>query len=428
MSFFTLFSAILLTSCTSMIDEPIYQDSHENIMVEYYDKLDFNQLFQFENEITEVATKYSVLYKNDNMRHMYVFSVPVREYVNEEYSLIDHSIYKKNDTEYSTKNNQFNIAINETSIGIQYDSDKISVPLEVNTEISDSELLNNTLTFTNDQYEFEITPSYGGIVLNYLIHDKETEDLSIPINIYNYTFKNEKAGYSLIKDKKDDDDVFIINQAVIRDNNDVIYPNNMVTIENINGEHVIVAQIPKNEELIYPIKVEFAIDYNVDTMFFDASAYEAQPSINTIYNNLSIYDSTLSQNEAYTYMKFNIKSFIPHNIDLLDNVYLYVYSQYCIPGTIIEIYSIREDWCAWTLTWKKHPNSKEKLGEFELTDAGWYCLDITDYAKRLITDDFYNHDDNSIMFKIKDNINGSAIISSSDNKTTPPFFEVYYRK
>ena len=162
-------------------------------------------------------------------------------------------------------------------------------------------------------------------------------------------------------------------------------------------------------------------------MFFDSSAYQSIPTTNSLYNNVSIFDTVSDDKNGYTYMKFNVKSFTPKRADLLDSISLSIYVMNCKEGTVLEVYSLHEDWCAWTLSWRNKPKYKEKLGELSLSKAGWYTIDLQKYVKHLIANDYYRRIENSIMFKIKNGTEGYAVVASSDNKITPPFFSVQYR-
>ena len=54
-------------------------------------------------------------------------------------------------------------------------------------------------------------------------------------------------------------------------------------------------------------------------------------------------------------------------------------------------------------------------------------IDLTQYAKLLITEKYYKLENNTIMFKIKNGSEGCVIFASTDNSVMPPFFEVKYR-
>ena len=162
-------------------------------------------------------------------------------------------------------------------------------------------------------------------------------------------------------------------------------------------------------------------------MFFDCAAYENTHNVNYIFDNNIIFDSITPQHGTLNYMKFNLRSFTPKKADLLDQILLNLYMQYCEGEVEIEVYSVRHSWCAWELTWDNLPKHNEKIGQFTVSKAGWYSIDLTDYAKLLINKKYYKLTDNSIMFKVKDGSTGVVIMASSDNSVYPPFFEVNYR-
>ena len=123
-------------------------------------------------------------------------------------------------------------------------------------------------------------------------------------------------------------------------------------------------------------------------------------------------------------MKFNIRSFTPKRKDLLDSVTLNLYVLYCSGDVELEVYSVRNDWCSWELTWLKQPAHNEKIGEFKISESGWYSIDLTEYVKLLIDKKYYNLQNNSILFKVKGESSGYAVFTSTDNSVFPPFFEV----
>lgn len=80
-------------------------------------------------------------------------------------------------------------------------------------------------------------------------------------------------------------------------------------------------------------------------------------------------------------------------------------------------------WWKWFSIGKQYG---EKIGEFEISLEGWYSIDITEYVKFLIENNYFSFENSSIMLKLKDNNAGTVVISSCDNSMYPPFFEVNY--
>ena len=140
-----------------------------------------------------------------------------------------------------------------------------------------------------------------------------------------------------------------------------------------------------------------------------------------------VFDSISPSKATHNYMKFNIRSFTPKKEELLDQIILNLYVLYCSDEIEIEVYSVRNDWCSWELTWLNQPEHNEKIGEFKVSNAGWHTLDLTNYVKLLIKENYYNLENNSLLFRVKDDSDGYAIFTSTDNSVYPPFFEVNYR-
>ena len=92
---FTFLFLIFLLSGCSQTDQITYPDNHNSILIEYRELVDIPALFQYGEDwkaVSKVETKYSSLYKQDNKREMYVFSVPIKELANEKFSFFDPSI------------------------------------------------------------------------------------------------------------------------------------------------------------------------------------------------------------------------------------------------------------------------------------------------------------------------------------------------
>jgi len=419
--------SILLLLCfvsgCSPTDQVTYPGKHDSILMDYNEAIDIPALFRYGvgwEAVPKVETKYSSLYKQDNKREMYIFSVPIKELANEKFSFFDTYIQQLNEFTCKTNNENFNILFNATDITLEYYNENLTLKIEEAYSVNQTEDCAG-VQYKTEEYDLEVFQANNAALFQLEIN-QPIKEILIPIEADKYKAKNDKAGYAILKE--DDADKIIISQAIIYDKNEFAYPNTKVRIKNKAGQKYIVYDLPSDIE--YPVRLEFEVDFYTENMFFDSSAYEENPRVNSLYNNVSIFNTLEEGREGYTYMKFNIKSFTPKKKELLESVYLNLYVKNCIEGTTLEIYSMQEDWCAWTLSWKTKPQHKEKLGEVELTKAGWYTIDLSEYTKRLIDNDYYGRVDNSILIKAKDETGSYAIIASTDNKVTPPFFKVNY--
>ena len=110
-----------------------YPDNHDSILIEYRELVDIPALFQYGEDweaVSKVETKYSSLYKQDNKREMYVFSVPIKELANEKFSFFDPSIQQLDEITYQTNNMNFNVYFNENDILLQYYDDELTFQIE----------------------------------------------------------------------------------------------------------------------------------------------------------------------------------------------------------------------------------------------------------------------------------------------------------
>lgn len=420
---FTFLFLIFLQGCIRT-DQIEYPDNHESFLIDYSEYIDIPSIFQYSGDweaVSKVETKYSSLYKKGNNREMYVFSVPVKEFDDETFSFFDSSIYRINENTYQTNNKNFNVYFNGANFLMKYYERELELQFEKPSCITCSDD-GTYVIYQTERYDLNIFTGYNAVLMKITVPDS-LDEFRLPLESKQYKFQNSKAGYAVLK--TDESDCVIICQSIITDSNSIIYTNNPVKIKEKSGQRYIVFDIPKG--LSYPIQLEFEIDFCTENMFFDSSAYQSIPTTNSLYNNVSIFDTISDDKNGYTYMKFNVKSFTPKRADLLDSISLSIYVMNCKEGTVLEVYSLQEDWCAWTLSWRNKPKYKEKLGELSLSKAGWYTIDLQNYVEHLIANDYYRRIENSIMFKIKNGTEGYAVAASSDNKITPPFFSVQYR-
>ena len=82
-----------VTGCSLFQEQYDYPDFDGDILSSYTSAMDFTGLLSKENPIESVNTRSSILYKNDHQRQMYVFSTPVREYVDNQYGVYDLTLY-----------------------------------------------------------------------------------------------------------------------------------------------------------------------------------------------------------------------------------------------------------------------------------------------------------------------------------------------
>ena len=96
-----IFLIIIVTLINASCETPGYEDSDSNLLVSYQNSIDFCELLTKENEVSKVATRHSILYKDGINRDMYVFSIPIREIIDDQYVVIDKKL-NMNDGKIST--------------------------------------------------------------------------------------------------------------------------------------------------------------------------------------------------------------------------------------------------------------------------------------------------------------------------------------
>lgn len=414
----------------------ILPDSDANLLSAYSPSIDIDSLFMGNNEVTQVATRYSILYKNDNYRKMYVSSIPIRNCIDgNQYSLVNRDVVQNENNKYITRNVDYNIDYLPDSVIIGNSDKWFKINILGDPSLSYVNSYTNAYQTDNigvcyswsNGYKIYISPSYNGMTISCEIDPDQS--LVLPVEFSNMKKINKSAGYVVLKDKNADGDMagnyFVISRPIVHDETGNVFISNPITIiEDESGSNLI---YEKPYAATGKLSLTFSINYYCENMFFDCAAYENEPDLNYIFDSYVTFDSISPDSATYNYMKFNIKSFTPKKSKLLDKLTLNLYVIYCSDEVEIEVYSVRHDWCSWLLNWKKRPNNNEKIGEFKVSASGWYSIDLTQYAKLLIDEKYYKLENNTIMFKIKDGSAGSAVISSTDNSVMPPFFEVNYR-
>ena len=406
-------------------------DSHDNLLVGYSKQIDLEELYNKENEIMSVATKYSVLYKNSNRRTMYVSSMPLRSLSNGGYSFITRNLIDAGDYFY-TQNDGKTITYSRDGIVLKQGDEHFRLYMPNVTQIG----YNNNIDSIYENFEgVEYTlgdgttvfaiPSYNGVIITYKL-DSPNLELSFPVGYKNYTISNDYYGSILLSDKSFTTDnvmqnnYFVISQPIVQKNDETVEVKRVASIREKE------LRFSLQKENTYPITLTFSVNFYCENMFFDCAAFKQNPRTNHIFDNYIVYESSKTK-ETRNYMKFNIRSFTPKRKDLLDTVTLNLYVLYCSGDVELEVYSVRNDWCSWELTWLNQPAHNEKIGEFKISESGWYSIDLTEYVKLLIDKKYYNLQNNSILFKVKGGSSGYAVFTSTDNSVFPPFFEVNYR-
>lgn len=414
----------------------VIPDSDADLIIINNQNVDIDAFFSGRNEVSQVATRYSILYKDANRRQMYVCSVPIRNVDdNNKYSLVNRDVVLEEENTYTTSNVDYNVTYSVDNIRIGNPDKWFQLNMNGAQNLSYVASYTNIYKddnagmcyFFDDDYKILVSPAYNGITITCEINNNQR--VAIPVEFINMNPTNKPAGYIVIKDKRANGDMegnnFVITRPIVSDEAGNVYFNNPITlIENKTGSRLIY-DIPK--EISGKVTLTFSLNYYCENMFFDCAAYENNNNVNYIFDSYVLFDSIASDSSTYNYMKFNIKSFTPKDAKLLDNVTLNLFAIHCTGEIDIEVYSVQHDWCSWLLTWKNKPKVNEKIGEFKVSAAGWYSIDLTQYVKLLINEEYYNLENNTIMFKIKDGCNGNVIFASTDNSVMPPFFEVNYR-
>lgn len=429
-----LISIVVYTGTTNHNDK--LPDSHQSLLLNYVTAVNMKDLFTQSNEVVQVATPFSVSYKNNNKRTMFVCSTPIRYMQNEEYIYAEPSLIETDTGSYVTRISDQSVFFNNNCIRIEKGSDWLQINFPAISELRYTE---HTTTLYGDrsviQYYLDDNtivscfPSYTGVTVQYQIQEY-VETVSIPVEFASYRINTIDFGCILLSDLESSskeimsNHVFALSHPLFCGSNNDVYVQKKGQIKKGRSGCVLNFSLP--EDLTYPLTMTFQVNCYSDNMFFDCAAYEKNPSANHIFDNYVFFSSD-KVSQTYNYMKFNIRSFTPKNSSLLDDLILNLNVLACTEDAVIEIYSVRNDWCSWELTWKNRPAHNEKIGEFTIKSPGWYSLDLTDYARQLIDNEYYYLNDNSILLKLKDDSEGMVVFASTDNGIYPPFFEINYR-
>jgi len=431
--------AVLLTFVVLKIfvfTEEIIPDSHGIIFLpmEFFD---INEvLSQPYEEVASVSTKYSILYKEGDHRKMYVFSIPIREIENDQYFLFDNGIYENDSGTYKTQNREFNIEFKRDSASLSYTGQTFAVLFDGSAMIKEEDYINTygetreAVKYTGavEGFDLRCIPTYNGLLMEFDLPRKpEKNEITIEIDINKLGHENDPAGYAKIIND-DENNVGVIYQGIAVDNDGKFYTNNAVKITEKSKKHYLTVDLSKlPADVSYPAKLAVHFDFYNEKMFYDTSVYEAAPKVNTMLNNVSVFDSENKGNDGHTYLKYNIRSFTPKNPAMIDLLAFNFYVMSVADSIDIEVFRVPKEWCSSLMNWRDKAKHREKLGEFTLSETGWHRIDLTEYAKKLIERDYDKIRDNSIVLKVKPGSKSHAVLASVDNSYAPPYFEVHYR-
>ena len=110
-----IFSAVII-----FLNEDKLQRNNKNLLVDNQNNYTSTEemiksILSKDNDVPEVSTKYSILYKDENNRHSYIFANPVRKSVDNEYIYCDINI-EKSDYGYSVYNANYSSDFYSNSI------------------------------------------------------------------------------------------------------------------------------------------------------------------------------------------------------------------------------------------------------------------------------------------------------------------------
>jgi len=416
-----------------------YEDSDADLLLGVNKSLDMNSIFLQKNEISPVSTKYSALFRDENKRHMYIFAAPVREFLNNNYYLLNNKIEIINGS-YGTNNTNFNVTFNNNNITMTNMDLKYSLNFNRDLNVQHEEKYRNIYNQTVEAVKYKNVapnidmislPTYNGLMVEFDMSGKpDSNSIELEIDIGNLNFANDDAGYVNILngDDKVNDKVGVVYQGIVVDNANRYYPANKTMIYSKNKKNYLQIDLSKlTEDIEYPIKLSVNLDFYMEKMFYDTSVYQDTPKINTVLNNISIFDAINEKHDGYTYIKYNLSSFTPKDSSMLDSLTYSFYVMNVVNKVEIEVFRVKHDWCSWLINWEKKPDYGAKVGQFTVSEAGWHTLDLTEYAKSLIDNQYDHLLNNSIVFKVKSNTNGYALIASMDNSNMAQYFEVKYR-
>ena len=396
-------------------------NSDENLLVAYNNSISMDEIFKGNNEVLEVATPYSVLYKSGKKRNMFIFSEQVRAYDGNKYVLPDLSFQTSVDDSYEFCFNNMRVVCLNDQIHFQSQGKSIMTMVMDKWNRQTMDESGSNVQYVSSGFHMTISPTFNGVEIEIDVSQKVNQ-IFIPINFSKCQRENDEAGYVVLKDQQQE--LYIIHQAAAEDKNRTVYGLKSKIIKK-NGAFGLTYSLDDNMSI--PGKLKFTVNAVSEQFFFDSSAYENTPTTNSIYNHYSYFDNRYENAGGYTYLKFNARSFTPKNSELLDYFYFTFYVEYVENPVTIELYAMSKDWCSWRITWNKKPSANYKFGECTIDQAGWYTINLTSYIKTMIDSNYFLLLDNSLMMKVKDDSVGYVVMASTDHGLYPPFFEVGYR-
>lgn len=413
---FFLVSLLFITGCTRK--QGI--DSNKDLLIEYKRQIDYSEILEGDNEISEVATPYSVLYKQKNTRTMFVFSKQVREVCDQKYELSKLLFERGADNSYQYRYDNAHVFCMNEEIVFQYDGKTAMIISMTNWKRMDLDELGTKVQYTTTDSKITILPTLGGVEI-IVDNDREVNGVSLPVTLTDCRRKNHKAGYVTIENRQKD--LYVLHQAVAE------YPQKTTygletTIQKRNGQLLLECSVENNTDL--PRRIRLMIDVASEQMFFDSSVYESFPHVNSIYSNYSYLDNRSELFHGCTYVKLNARSITPKDSAALESFSFSFFIEYVEEPVTLEFYGMTQDWCSWRITWKNKPSTSYKLGECYIDQKGWYTVDLTDYIKYVIDSNYFLLEDNSFMIRVKDETDGYAIMASTDHSSFFPYFEISY--
>ena len=395
-------------------------DSNENLLIEHKSHIDYSEILERDNEIFEVATPYSVLYKSNKKRTMFIFSRQVREYCDVKYEMPSLSFKKGNDNSYQFHFNDLHVFCMEEEIVFQNEGKDAIIISMKNWERNDLDEFGIKVQYTTIDSNMTILPTFGGVEI-IVDYNQEVNHVSFPITLIECTRKNHKAGYVTIENQQKD--LYIIHQAVAE------YPQKIeygleTNIQKKNSQWKLEVSLSDDADLTK--RIRFMIDSVSEQMFFDSSVYESTPRVNNIYSNYSYLDNRSGLQNGCTYVKFNARTITPKDSGAMEKFYFSFYIEYIEKPVTLEFYGMTQDWCSWRITWRNKPSINNKLGECYIDQKGWYTVDLTGYIKNVIDSDYFLLVDNSFMIRVKDDSSGYVVMASTDHSSFFPYFEVNY--
>lgn len=395
---------------------------------------DIHEILSQDNEIISTASIYNVTYGLENFRKMYVFSAPVREYANNGIVNITRTIQVGEQAPYEVINNAYGIRFFADAVQLTNFDQSIYIHLENLTEeakkgsyIGLYDYPSDCITYKKDQIELQCIPTYYGLTIELNFLEKpESDYIEFKMKLQNCDYDNDAAGY--VKFYAGDTDTAVLYPGISTDNSGETFINDGLILYRRNGETYLkfdVKNLMKHAGS-YPVKSSINLDLYNEKMFFDSSVYQDKPQLNSLLNNISVFDNKNADSVGYTYLKLNLDSITPANSSLLDTLYYYFFVMACSEGVDLEAYLVSKNWCSFTINWDSKPEYKQKIGEVHIDQTGYHRLDITDFACEYIENAADYSAECSLLLKLKDTDQGMLVLASADNTWAPPYFEVNY--